>query len=291
MVAAYKQNQVPFFVTDINGRVLYANSAVEQRTLFHIPEVIGKKAGALWGGKMQEIFYQNLWKKIKTDESIFISDVTNQNKSKQVLEEHLVSFPVTGEQGVCYLLGFHYAEGAHTRRVAFDKHCTDLFRSQKLKDEMKAVILGQEQATAAAPESLKKCIEEILLPQTRELFSERGADAALISAAKKDPEQFSLLFQKYYTVIFSYFLKRLKSASVAEDLTQDTFLKAYQSLESYKISNASYKTYLLRIAHNTLINQYRKREEFSLDGYAEILTDSQKGITEHLDGEYLKKKN
>lgn len=55
----------------------------------------------------------------------------------------------------------------------------------------------------------------------------------------------------------------VQDAHQAEDLTQDTFLKAYQSLAHFQY-NSSPKTWLYRIAHNTTIDFLRKQKPIRL---------------------------
>ena len=83
-------------------------------------------------------------------------------------------------------------------------------------------------------------------------------DQVLISAAKRDPQQFEALYKKYFQTIFNYFWYRVgHDADVAEDLTQDTFMRAFASIDRFTITTSSYLSYLLTIAHNRLVNHYR----------------------------------
>ncbi|PIT86329.1 MAG: RNA polymerase subunit sigma-24, partial [Candidatus Magasanikbacteria bacterium CG10_big_fil_rev_8_21_14_0_10_43_6] len=72
-------------------------------------------------------------------------------------------------------------------------------------------------------------------------------------AAQQDGAAFGALYSKYYHRIFHYFYERvLKQRGVAEDLAQETFLRAFRHVTFFEHKNASYYTYLLRIAHNVL---------------------------------------
>jgi len=79
----------------------------------------------------------------------------------------------------------------------------------------------------------------------------------LVIAAKARPETFKQLYLKYLPNIRRFFHFRLADAELAEDMAQDVFLRAFRALDSYTPSNASYLTYLLRIAHNQLVSHYR----------------------------------
>jgi RNA polymerase sigma-70 factor (ECF subfamily) len=47
----------------------------------------------------------------------------------------------------------------------------------------------------------------------------------------------------------------------AEDLTQDIFVKVYQSLDRYRQDEGAFSTWLLTVARNQAIDHYRKRRE------------------------------
>ena len=61
---------------------------------------------------------------------------------------------------------------------------------------------------------------------------------------------------------------------IAEDLMQQTFLKAFQHLQEFEVRDASYLTYLLKIAHNTLVNYYRVPKPIPLSLLHEIPGES-----------------
>jgi RNA polymerase sigma-70 factor, ECF subfamily len=86
-------------------------------------------------------------------------------------------------------------------------------------------------------------------------------DRILILSAQKNPLAFERVYQKYYQKIYNYFWYRVGfHKETAEDLTQDTFTKAFNKLASFRIGTASYYTYLLTVAHNTLVNFFREKK-------------------------------
>lgn len=83
-------------------------------------------------------------------------------------------------------------------------------------------------------------------------------DKKLIEMAKANKEDFKLLYDKYENKIYNYFWHRVGyNSEVAEDLMQETFVRAYSHLPNFKKTNFSYASYLYKIAHNLLINYYR----------------------------------
>ena len=61
---------------------------------------------------------------------------------------------------------------------------------------------------------------------------------------------------------------------VAEDLAQETFVKAYQKLPNFRLRAYSYFSYLKTIAHNTLVKYYKKPKTVSLEELGDIAEES-----------------
>jgi RNA polymerase sigma-70 factor (ECF subfamily) len=77
---------------------------------------------------------------------------------------------------------------------------------------------------------------------------------------------FSYLVEKYRDMVYGLSLKMLRNTEDAEELAQDTFVKAFQSIHTYK-GGAKFSTWLYRIAYNSAISFLRKRKMvfYSLD--------------------------
>lgn len=74
-----------------------------------------------------------------------------------------------------------------------------------------------------------------------------------------DPKAYEHVYRKYADKVFNYFWYRTgHDKPLSEDLMQETFLRAFQQREKYKAKGYSYLTYLLTIAHNLLVDYYRK---------------------------------
>ena len=70
---------------------------------------------------------------------------------------------------------------------------------------------------------------------------------------------FSYLVEKYRDMVFGLALKMLRNTEEAEELAQDTFVKAFQSIQSYR-GNAKFSTWLYRITYNSAITVMRKKK-------------------------------
>ena len=80
----------------------------------------------------------------------------------------------------------------------------------------------------------------------------------LIKAQEGDPQAFSQLVEKYQRPIFNLCYRMLGNAQDAEDAAQETFLRAYKSMNRYDI-NRSFSSWLMAIGSHHCIDQLRKR--------------------------------
>jgi RNA polymerase sigma-70 factor (ECF subfamily) len=85
----------------------------------------------------------------------------------------------------------------------------------------------------------------------------------LVQAAREgDLDAFRELFEMNKTRIFSIAFRYARNKEDAEDILQDTFVKAYQSLDSYKIEGGcGFTSWLYRIGINSSIDLLRKNRK------------------------------
>jgi RNA polymerase sigma-70 factor (ECF subfamily) len=84
-------------------------------------------------------------------------------------------------------------------------------------------------------------------------------DLELVKRAKKnDPKAFERLLQKYRKSVYYMLLKMVNNTDDAEDLTQEAFAKAFNSLAKFD-SKYAFSTWLFRIATNNCIDFIRKK--------------------------------
>jgi len=70
--------------------------------------------------------------------------------------------------------------------------------------------------------------------------------------------EFAYLVDKYKTMVYSLALRLVKDREEAEEISQDAFVKAYQSLASFK-GKAKFSSWLYRIVYNTAISKLRQQ--------------------------------
>jgi RNA polymerase sigma-70 factor (ECF subfamily) len=76
-----------------------------------------------------------------------------------------------------------------------------------------------------------------------------------------DQNSLEILIRRHRNRVFSYILLIVKSQELAEDIFQETFIKVIRSLKKGKyIENGKFVSWVLRIAHNLIIDHFRKEK-------------------------------
>ena len=89
-------------------------------------------------------------------------------------------------------------------------------------------------------------------------MSVERADADLVrQAAEGDRDAFRELFERYQRRVLSVVMGMLHDREAALDVTQETFIKAYRSIDRFK-GEASFYTWIYRIAVNLAIDWQRR---------------------------------
>ena len=82
---------------------------------------------------------------------------------------------------------------------------------------------------------------------------------AITMVQKGNTNAFSFLVNKYQDIVFSIALKVLKNREDAEEMAQESFIKAFRSLNSFQ-GKAKFSTWLYSITYNTCITHTRKKK-------------------------------
>ena len=77
-------------------------------------------------------------------------------------------------------------------------------------------------------------------------------------------KDFVQAYNEFVDAIFRHIYFRIFNRDLAKDLTQETFTRTWQYLSKGHEVN-SLKSFLYKVANNLVIDEYRKRKEFSLD--------------------------
>lgn len=97
-----------------------------------------------------------------------------------------------------------------------------------------------------------------------------------VSNKRRDGENvtdFEKLFEKNKSFIYKYLIKLCKNSSLAEELTQETFFRAYMNIASLKNENKA-SVWLCQIAKNTYFAWYNENKKFLPFDESQILDNS-----------------
>ena len=84
-------------------------------------------------------------------------------------------------------------------------------------------------------------------------------DRYVVLAQKGESSAFEALYDHFYDQIFRYIAFKTSDSLIAEDLTEDVFLRMLESIRKFKPQGHPFSSWLFRIAHNRVIDHYRKR--------------------------------
>lgn len=91
-----------------------------------------------------------------------------------------------------------------------------------------------------------------------------------------DKRAYGFLLEKYQDLVFTLCMRVLKDRQEAEEAAQDTFVKVFKRLRSYR-KEAKFSTWIYRIAHNTAIDYSRKTKRHT------VSIDEHRSLAEGLD--------
>ena len=91
-------------------------------------------------------------------------------------------------------------------------------------------------------------------------------DEQLVRAyAKGNNEAFDTLLRRHQDRIFSYILRIIKNEDIANDIFQETLVKAIQTIRLGRYTeNGKFPAWISRIAHNLIIDYYRQEKSENL---------------------------
>jgi RNA polymerase sigma-70 factor (ECF subfamily) len=86
-------------------------------------------------------------------------------------------------------------------------------------------------------------------------------EESLVRRAKQhDQEAFAQLYEQYFDKIYRYVILRIGNDAEAEDMTQQVFLSALQSISSFRWKGIPFSAWLFRIAHNKVVDYLRRKK-------------------------------
>jgi len=86
-------------------------------------------------------------------------------------------------------------------------------------------------------------------------------------------DSFAQIYRQYFDPVYRYALSLTLDEHQAEEITQETFFKALESIDKFR-AESSVKTWLCAIARNLFLSERRKRKPLSLEELADRRDDA-----------------
>ena len=100
------------------------------------------------------------------------------------------------------------------------------------------------------------------------------SDEALMSAYRDgDAGAFDVLYGRHKGGVYRYLLRQCRDRAVADELFQDVWMNLIRARERYTVE-AKFTTYIYTLAHNRLIDHYRKHGQALLVSFDDDSVDA-----------------
>jgi len=84
-------------------------------------------------------------------------------------------------------------------------------------------------------------------------------DSLIRRAQQRDQEALTQLYEENFDRIYRYVVLKIGNKMAAEDITQQVFLNALQSISAFKWKGTPFSAWLFRIAHNQVVDYLRRK--------------------------------
>ncbi len=87
-------------------------------------------------------------------------------------------------------------------------------------------------------------------------------------AADGDKRAFGILYERYLDEIYRFAFYKVSIKNIAEDITEETFLRIWERLPSIYRSDGkieNFRAYVYRMANNLIIDYYRRKKPVEMD--------------------------
>ena len=157
-------------ITDSSGTVVYANQAVTTITGYEVNEVLGTKAGKLWGGLMDSAFYEQMWQTIGVLKKPFCGECLNRRKNgAQYYAEIRISPVLSMEREVLFYVGIERditaVKEADLMKTEFISMAAHQLRTPL--STMKWLLELAEEEVGPEPSNLRENLDKIVVQNER----------------------------------------------------------------------------------------------------------------------------
>jgi len=93
---------------------------------------------------------------------------------------------------------------------------------------------------------------------------------SILDRAKKNPQAFGELYEKYFDRIFNFIYRRTDDEDLTADLCSQAFLVALKNVNRYQFRGVPFSAWLYKIASNEVNKHYRKRKNVNVFSIEEM---------------------
>lgn len=79
---------------------------------------------------------------------------------------------------------------------------------------------------------------------------------------QNNTDAFNPLVRKYQSCLYNHILGRVKNTETAKDLTQETWLKAFRAINTFR-GDSAFSSWLYRIAENVCLDYFRRQKHYN----------------------------
>ena len=255
-------------VIDTKGIIKYANEALLSKSGFALAQVIDRPPKQLWGGHMPAQLYKALWSDISNGLP-HVATMKNKSKQGNWYTSEFYIMPITGNENKETLYVGIDMDGNDTK--INPNEFLHTWQSDNFYSHQNWWINTFELNSKI--DSIYTWVIDTWIDPIQVRFHERYSDAELVIQSQQDSAFFGALYNKYHSEVYHYILSKVYGNTVlAEDLMQETFIKAFQYLNSYTAGYATYHTYLYRIAYTRIVDHMRsnRKKILSLETIADV---------------------
>ena len=96
-----------------------------------------------------------------------------------------------------------------------------------------------------------------------------------------DTSSFGILVERYQNMVYALSLKMLKHREEAEEVAQDSFVKAFKNIKKFK-GDSKFSTWMYRIAYNTCLDRIKGNTKYNSNVEINEITSNEIIAVEHI---------
>jgi RNA polymerase sigma-70 factor (ECF subfamily) len=112
------------------------------------------------------------------------------------------------------------------------------------------------------------------MAEHEDLTLNSGEEDRIRAAQAGSREAFAQLYETHVDQVYNYLRRRLAQPADAEDVTAEVFIRVMDALPFYQIKGPPFIAWLLRVAHNTAVNEMKKNTRRREEALVEYRSDA-----------------